>query len=132
MVQRSKASIQSNVVNLEEPALSAVSSRMSRQQVTVSMISVFYGLEIEDNAGVQAYSALLQAQQVDIDLTICGSLGEEGWEASKDGLVNVKKENIQSIWEATGPGAGTYSIVWSTDWDMLDGYGVKATAKHET
>ena len=119
MVQRSKASIQSNVVNLEEPALSAVSSRMSRQQVTVSMISVFYGLEIEDNAGVQAYSTLLQAQQVDIDLTICGSLGEEGWEAlvravqakpnlvhrveaSKDGLVNVKKENIQSIWEATG------------------------------
>ena len=128
------------VENLKEPGLLAICSRMSRQEIVTS-ISVYDGLEIEDNTDIQAVSTLLQAQQVCLTLKVCGSVGREGWEmlaramqanpsgvwrmeGSIEGLADARREDIKDIWEAVRD----VFIVWDTDDEMLDGRGWRCLA----
>ena len=104
--------------NLGQPYLSALSSRISRQQNPVMVITVGRDLEIGKKKSAEAFSILLQAQEVKMtNLKVHGDIGEGGWEmvaramqtrpstistvwTSKEGLEQGRKEDIKEIWEA--------------------------------
>ena len=104
--------------NLCQPFLSALSSRISRQESAVSMVTVGRDLEIENKKGARAFSSLLHAQEVKMtNLKVAGEIGEEGWQVvaramqtrpsavstvwtSKEGLEVGRKVDIKEIWEA--------------------------------
>ena len=106
--------------NLEEPVLSAISSRMSHQQAETENIKCFEVI-IKDRGSVEAFITLLQAQKVGFsNLTVSGAIGEEGWKrlaGALKGKVNVelwwvlisrqdskevRMEDMRDIWEFRG------------------------------
>ena len=114
--------------SLGEPILSAVGSRVSRQQKPMTSISVLEEICLENNQSALSLDTLLQALQVKIRQYIVvfveGSIGEEGWKvlsramqlpsfqmadgrnvvqsvhASKPGLAEGRREDIKAIWDA--------------------------------
>ena len=103
-------------VTLDEPHLSALSSRMKRQENPVASISI---REVRLGGGLQsaqAFSILLQADQVDVvRLEVSEAIGEEGWRilakairpgilrginVTKDGLAQGKRDDIKHLFDA--------------------------------
>ena len=104
--------------DLRQPFLSALTSRISRQQSPVSMVTVGRDLEIENKNSALAFSTLLKAEEVKMThLKVKGEIGEEGWQVvakamqtkpsavstvwtNKAGLEEGRKEDVRQIWEA--------------------------------
>ena len=92
---------------------------MSRQQEAVTSIRIYGGIEIESEKGAQAFYKLMSSQvKPVIGVKVLGSMGEVGWQevanamqlqpgvvevghivASKTGLEEARKEDINKIWE---------------------------------
>ena len=106
---------------LEEPCLSALSSRLSRQQKKLTSI-YFDCVELESKKGAAAFKTLMEVSP-EITLTGVGirvseAIGVEGWKALaegvrlhpglllgyfsvlKDGLDEARKEDIRVMWDA--------------------------------
>ena len=67
---------------LSEQALSAIVSRMSRQQEAVTSIRIAHSLEIDSEKGAQAFYNLMSSQvEPVIGVKVVGSIGAGGWEA---------------------------------------------------
>jgi len=103
-------------VTLDEPHLSALSSRIMRQENPVASINIF---EVRLGGGLQsaqAFSILLQADRVDVYwLDVSEAIGEEGWRilakairprilrgiyVTKDGLAQGKRDDIKHLFDA--------------------------------
>ena len=105
-------------VPVEEPQLSALSSRMMRQEKPVASVEID---EIRLGGGLhsaQAFSSLLQADRVDVRiLVVSDAIGEEGWGIlakairpgilqnigiviTRDGLAQGKREDIKDLFDA--------------------------------
>jgi len=102
---------------LDEPHLSALSSRVVRQENPVA--SIFIG-EVKLGGGLQsaqAFSILLQADRVDVRfLEVSEAIGEEGWRilakaitpgillgvisVTRDGLAQGKREDFKVLFDA--------------------------------
>ena len=69
-----------DVIDLKDPLLSAISSRISRQQETVTSVDV--GRVVINNKGnARAFTTLLQAEKVNVGrLEVGGTIEEEGWQ----------------------------------------------------
>ena len=123
-LKTSLQSIQSVVcLPLEEPFLSALSTRMSRMKESVTEIIVDE-IAICSIGSALAFKTLLQAQSLSVTtLYVGGAMGEEGWRvlagALRDnpnrvelswvdnirpGLAEARLEDIKDIWEATEGG----------------------------
>ena len=107
---------------LSDSIISAIGSRMARQQEPVTSIRIRYRVKIETEMGARAFHTLMsgQVEQVGpIRLVVPGSLGGAGWEAvaeamkqqpglverirtSKPSLEEGKKEDIKDIWDTEG------------------------------
>ena len=110
---------------LEEPFLSALSSRLSRQQKKLTSI-YFDCVELESKKSAAAFKTLMEASP-EITLTGVGirvpeAIGVEGWKALaegvrlhpglllgyfsvlKDGLDEARKEDIRVVWDALETG----------------------------
>ena len=112
------------VVLLSELVISAISSRMTRQQDPVPSIRIRLWVDIETEKGAWAFHTLIMSGQVEhvedtLRLKVIGSLGGEGWGAvakamqlqpdlvgwiltSKPSLAEGKKEDIKNIWDIVG------------------------------
>ena len=108
---------------LEEPFLSALSTRMSRMKESVTEIIVDE-IAICSIDSALAFKTLLQAQSLSVTtLYVGGAMGEEGWrvlartlrdnpnrvelswvDATRPGLAEARLEDIKDIWEATEGG----------------------------
>ena len=101
---------------LDEPHLSALSSRMMRQENPVASITIG-GVRLgEGLQSAQAFSILLQADRVDVYwLEVSEAIGEEGWRilaksirpgilgdirVTLDGLAQGKREDIKYLFDA--------------------------------
>ena len=101
---------------LDEPHLSALSSRVVRQENPVASIKID---EVRLGGGLQsaqAFSILLQADWVDVfRLVVSEAIGEEGWRilakairpgvlssiwVSRDGLAQGKRDDIKDLFDA--------------------------------
>ena len=104
-------------VPVEEPQLSALSSRMMRQEKPVASVEIDEIRLGEGLHSAQAFSSLLQADQVDVrTLVVSEAIGEEGWRilaripdretrigsilVTRDGLAQGKKEDIKHLFDA--------------------------------
>ena len=106
-------------VALEEPHLSALSSRIARQEKPVASISIHPVGGVRLSEGVQsaqAFSILLQADRVRVGiLEVSEAIGEEGWRilaksirpwilgdirVTLDGLAQGKREAIKNLFDA--------------------------------
>ena len=107
---------------LTDSIISAIGSRMARQQEPVTSIRLRHRVKIETERGARAFHTLMsgQVEQVGpIRLVVPGSLGGAGWEAvaeamkqqpglverirtSKPSLEEGKKEDIKDIWDTEG------------------------------
>ena len=104
------------VGTLDEPHLSALSSRMMRQENPVASIEID---EIRLGGGLQsaqAFSILLQADRVYVScLVVFEAIGEEGWRilaeairpgildnirVTRDGLAQGKRDDIKHLFDA--------------------------------
>ena len=103
------------------PLLSAVVSRMSRQQGKVVSVRV-HTIFIKNKSDAHAFTTLLQAQTVSARiLQVTGPIGEDGWHvlanalqtepnvvvevcvsASRQGFAEARKEDIKAIWDNQG------------------------------
>ena len=103
------------------PLLSAVVSRMSRQQGKVVSVRV-HTIFIKNKSDAHAFTTLLQAQTVSArTLQVTGQIGEDGWQvlaralqikpnvvveawvsASRQGFAEARKEDIKAIWDNQG------------------------------
>jgi len=100
---------------LDEPHLSALSSRMKRQENPVASIKI---AEVRLGGGLQsaqAFSILLQADRVDVRfLEVSEAIGEEGWrilakairpgilisiDVTRDGLAQGKRGDIKDLFD---------------------------------
>ena len=116
-------SLQQGQCTLEQPLLSAISSRMTRMDETVTSISA--GDIIIDNNTATDFATLLQAQSLKAMILRVepGTIGEEVWPAlaralrekpgavklgrvriSRQGLAEARIEDIQDILDATDDG----------------------------
>ena len=103
-------------VTFDEPHLSALSSRVVRQENPVASINIF---EVRLGGGLQsaqAFSILLQADRVFVfRLEVSEAIGEEGWRilakairpgilrginVTKDGLAQGKRDDIKPLFDA--------------------------------
>ena len=103
-------------VTLDEPHLSALSSRIMRQENPVASIEID---EIRLGGGLQsaqAFSILLQADRVRVEwLEVSEAIGEEGWRilakairpgilgsicVTRDGLAQGEREDIKDLFDA--------------------------------
>ena len=109
------------VTSLSEQALSAIVSRMSRQQEAVTSIRIGHSVEIDSEKGAQAFFNLMSSQvESEIGVKVMGSIGRGGWEAlgnatqlhpgvvgrivtTKASLAEARKEDIKKVWEALSP-----------------------------
>ena len=109
------------VTSLSEQALSAIVSRMFRQQEAVTSIRIDHSIKIESEKGAQAIYNLMSSQvEPVIGVQVMGSIGEGGWEAlgkatqlqpgvvgrimtSKASLAEARKEDVKKVWEAVSP-----------------------------
>ena len=92
-----------------EATISAIGSRMSRQQEPVASIRIRFRVDIESGRGAQAFFTLMSGQvehqDEQIDLVV-GSLGGDGWEAVakaiqlQPNLVSWVKTSKPSVAEA--------------------------------
>ena len=92
-----------------EATISAIGSRMSRQQEPVASIRIRFRADIESERGAQAFFTLMSGQvehqDEQIDLVV-GSLGGDGWEAVakaiqlQPNLVSWVKTSKPSVAEA--------------------------------
>ena len=109
-------SIKSISVNrMREPLVSAISSRMSRQQEIVASIEANW-IFVENKSGAQALTTLLQAQEISVgSLGVSGPLGKKGWHMlaaavpeiepwviliTRQALAGARKYHIAVIWLA--------------------------------
>ena len=107
---------------LSESILSAIISRMTRQQDPVASIRIRHRITIETEKGASAFHTLMsgQVEQVDtVTLEVKGSIGEDGWGVvakalqlkpdlvdwiwtSKPSLTEGKKDDVKKIWDTVG------------------------------
>ena len=107
---------------LSESILSAIISRMTRQQDPVPSIRIRHRITIETEKGASAFHTLMsgQVEQVDtVTLEVKGSIGEDGWGVvakalqlkpdlvdwiwtSKPSLTEGKKDDVKKIWDTVG------------------------------
>ena len=107
---------------LSESILSAIISRMTRQQDPVASIRIRHRITIETEKGASAFHTLMSGQVEHVDpirLKVKGPLGGEGWGAvakamqlrpdlvgwiwtSKPSLAEGKKDDIKNIWDTVG------------------------------
>ena len=114
-----------SVWELQEPLLSALSARVTRQRETLTSVQFFY---VVCSSSVEALITLLEAEQVSVKfLDLGGALGEEalhilarslqgkpdvmlGWVyISKLDLVEGRRADIKDIWESTGQAIGVFN-----------------------
>ena len=111
-----------NLLFMDPPeGLSALSSRVSRQQDPVTWIRFFeYPLDLTDNTDVQDCITLLQAQKVSIDLRVHGSVNKEGNENKEDNNENEEeKDNNKSKEEEDIEDTWTRGQVDKDGWQAL-------------
>ena len=109
------------VDELWESTISAIGSRMTRQQDPVASIRIRHRITIETEKGASAFHTLMsgQVEQVDtVTLEVKGSIGE-GWGVvakalqlkpdlvdwiwtSKPSLTEGKKDDVKKIWDTVG------------------------------
>ena len=102
--------------------MSAIGSRMTRQQDPVPSIRIRHRITIETEKGASAFHTLMSGQVDHVDtitLEVKGSIGEEGWGAvakalqlkpdlvdwiwtSKPSLTEGKKDDVKKIWDTVG------------------------------
>ena len=102
-------------LTLDEPHLSALSSRIMRQENPVASIIIGVGRLGGGLQSAQAFSILLQANQVHVRrLVVSEAIEEEGWRilariipgtlgdifVTREGLAQGKREDIKHIWDA--------------------------------
>ena len=102
----------------DEPALSALSSRIVRQENPVASINIIRIILGGGLQSAQAFSILLQADRVDVTwLEVFEAIEEEGWRilakairpgsvrsiwVTKDGLAQGKREPIKDLFDTGG------------------------------
>ena len=90
-------------LELKDPLLSAISSRISRQQETVTSVDV--GRVVINNKGnARAFTTLLQAEKVNVGrLEVGGTIEEEGWQllarALFAGFLSQEEEKRKGGWK---------------------------------
>ena len=116
---------------LEESSMSALSSRMSRQQKKVTSLS-FSCVELGCKEGAEALKTLMQVgpeiTEPYLEIAVPKAIGTEGWKALvegmklqpslrlncfivlKDALDEAKKEDVRVIWEAVVDPSGRVSV----------------------
>ena len=116
---------------LEEPSMSALSSRMSRQQKKVTSLS-FSCVELGCKEGAEAFKTLMQVgpeiTEPYLEIAVPKAIGTEGWKALvegmklqpslrlnwfivlKDALDEATKEDVRVIWEAVVDPSGRVSV----------------------
>ena len=85
---------------LSESILSAIISRMTRQQDPVASIRIRHRITIETEKGASAFHTLMsgQVEQVDtVTLEVKGSIGEDGWGVVAKAL-QLKPDLVDWIW----------------------------------
>ena len=91
---RTQMSVSSmTVVELKEPLLSAISSRISRQQKMLTFIYVVHRVVINSKSSALAFITLLQlqAKRVQVNcLEVGEEVGEEGWQLLATALIHCK------------------------------------------
>ena len=125
---------------LNEPLLSALSSRVARQREMLTSIDCNYVFCWNGAASsIEAFTTLLQAEQVDVWFggVSGGAIGRDGWHALarslkgkpnvrlgsvyilKQDLSEVRREDIKDIWDVTGAiVVKTLPVAHSTfDWE---------------
>ena len=129
---------------LAEPLLSAISSRMARQQkieADIEDIKV-WGVILKDKSSVESFTTLMKAKTVSLKslaVTILAfgvGIGEEGWTAlaralrsninvqlgrvriSTQDLKEVKMEDMKDVWEVTGEG---FSVIMQVSLTVTKG-----------
>ena len=100
------------VGELSEEGLSAVCSRLSRQQEEEIVTLNAKVLQVDVTVGQEGWQALARAVKANPN-------GVWRMEASKDSLVEARKEDVKDIWEAVRD----IFIVWISDPEMWDGSG---------
>ena len=98
------------VWELSEGGLSAVCFRMSRQQQEMVTLNVEV-LQVDKSVGQEGWQALARAVKAKPNCV---------WrmEASKEGLVEARREDVKDIWETV---RDECFIVWISDIEMWDG-----------
>ena len=135
--EQSVGSIKKFILN--EPLLSALSSRVARQREMLTSIDCNYVFCWNGAASsIEAFTTLLHAEKVDVkNLDIGGAIGRDGWHALarslkgkpnvrlgsvyilKQDLSEVRREDIKDIWDVTGAiVVKTLPVAHSTfDWE---------------
>ena len=110
-----------SVAYLYGPLLSAIVSRMSRQQGKVVSVRV-HTIFIKNKSDAHAFTTLLQAETVSVRiLQVTGPIGEDGWQvlaralqtkpnvvveecvsASRQVFAEARKEDLKAIWDNQG------------------------------
>ena len=106
----------------EEPFLSSLGSRLARQEETLASVWT-KEIHIEDKSGADTFMALLEADTVNVERILVyfnDDIGEETWHRlagnlrenpdigmdraylSREVMVERMKDDIKSIWDATG------------------------------
>ena len=118
--EQSVGSIKKFILN--EPLLSALSSRVARQREMLTSVDSNHVFCWNGAAiSIEAFTTLLHAEKVDVkNLDIGGAIGRDGWHALarslkgkpnvrlgsvyilKQDLSEVRREDIKDIWDVTG------------------------------
>ena len=110
--------ISSPMYHLQEPLLSALSSRVARQRKMLTFVDSFYAFC--RSSTIEAFTILMQAEKVEIHfLEIVEAIGGDGWHMLaksvkgkpnvkfrrvsivKEDLEEVRREDMKDIWDVT-------------------------------
>ena len=145
-----KAISSADFYELREPALSALSSRLARQQEKLTRLW-FVCLQVDTKESAEAFKTLMEAtsevtmHEEDCGIEVLRAIGGEGWKALaegvrlhpgvrptfvtvlKDDLDEASKEDIRVVWDALKTD-GHFSVV---DPSQLDGQTVRKEEEGE-